>query len=394
MKITYLRWIDKYLGSLLCVVLSALTGSRRKKARPRTEKIDRILIIKLWGFGSIVLAYDFFQSIRKKFPDASLCAFTFKQNSPAFKMTGIFDEIYEVDIADLGRFAFPLFFKSIDVVRRLRKKSFDVSFDLEFTSRLSAAASFLINAKQRVGFRYRGVYRGNCYNREVPFRENKKLRNSFLSLLDVFDVKDPVPPGTLALKIWPREQFFIENLLKKKSLIDAKPIVAVNINASSLCLLRRWPKEYFVALATGLIADYSAHIIFIGSREDTRYVSSAIALFSPEQKKYAHNFSGKLSLEQLACLLKKMSLFISNDSGPLHLAAYLGIPTVSFFGPETPLIYGPEGEFHIVFYRGLSCSPCIRVKNYKFAQCTHGQRCLRKITPRQVLDEIKRKGIL
>jgi ADP-heptose:LPS heptosyltransferase len=394
MKVAYLRWIDKYLGLVLSFILLAPAGLNRKKIPPSGQKrIDRILIIKLWGFGSIVLMYDFFQNIRKSFPGASLCAFTFRQNSQVFKITGIFDEIYELDITDLKRSVFSFIFQSIKVIWRLRRKSFNISFDLEFTSRLSAVVSFLINAEQRIGFYYEGIWRGNFYTKDAPFHENQKLESSLSELLKIFRFKAPIFSGSLNLKIPPEDQLFVENLLKKQLPIDVKPLVGVNINASDLCLLRRWPREYFVALIGELISNYSAHIIFIGSREDIRYVDSTLALFSSQQRNYVHNFSGKFSVVQLACLLKKMHFFISNDSGPLHLAVYLGIPTVSFFGPETPLIYGPEGDLHTVFYRNLPCSPCIRIRKYKFATCAYGQRCLREITPEQVLNEIKRKGI-
>lgn len=116
-----------------------------------------------------------------------------------------------------------------------------------------------------------------------------------------------------------------------------------------------------MALIKELISNYSAHIIFVGSRQDLRYIDSTLKLFSSQLRNYLHNFAGKFSLGQLAYLLKKLRLFVSNDSGPLHLAVYLGIATVSFFGSETPLIYGPEGEPHIIFYKNLARSRCLRV---------------------------------
>ena len=72
---------------------------------------------------------------------------------------------------------------------------------------------------------------------------------------------------------------------------------------------------------------------------------------------------------------------ITNDSGPMHMAVAMGTPTVSFFGPETPLLYGPRGKKHKVLYVNLGCSPCITNSNAKNARCKHSQaRCMNKIS--------------
>ncbi len=390
MKIKYLRLLDKYLGFLLCLILFMFKPPRRRPPVSEGGKFNKILVIKFWGFGSIILAYDFFQVIRRKFPDAYICALTLKQNRQIFEMSGLFDEVISIDIRSPLR----LFAELAKPVFSLSRRSFDVSFDLEFTARFSAIVSCLINAKKRIGFRYGGIWRGDCFTDTVRFKENEKLKKSFLDLAGLVGAGTDAPAAALKLNTGGKqEEAQVNDLLKKKALLNSGNLVLLNINVSELCLLRRWPKEYFVALAEGLIEKNSAQIIFIGSEDDLSYVDSTIALVSSEKKASVHNFAGKFSLAQLAYLIGKSRLFISNDSGPLHLAAYLGIPTISFFGPETPVIYGPEGEFDTIFYRDFSCSPCIRIKKYKSANCGHNQRCLREIKPEEVLDEIRRKGI-
>ena len=390
MKIKYLRPIDKYFCFFLCASLFIFKRFVKTLNFSDRQQINKILIIKFWGFGSIILAYDFFQLIRNKFPHAYVCALTLKQNSQIFKISGLFDTIIDLDIK------YPTLFITniIKIISYLRKESFDVSFDLEFTSRFSAIVSYLINAKKRIGFQYRGIWRGDCFTDVVQFQEDIKLKDSFFKLYSLVNKDLGILPLPLKLIIADTEKAFIDSLLKEECLLNAKPIIGININASELCLLRRWPKEYFVVLAEELIKIYSAYIIFIGSQEDSEYVKLTISLIHPSQRKHVFNFTGRVSLTQLFYLMSKFNLFISNDSGPLHLATYLKIPTVSFFGPETPLLYGPQGEFDMVFYKNFNCSPCIRVKNYKHAQCEINQRCLREIKPDEVLNEIKRKGLL
>ncbi|MDD5129852.1 MAG: glycosyltransferase family 9 protein [Candidatus Omnitrophica bacterium] len=389
MKIKYLRWLDKYLGFLFIIPLSIFKIFSRKSRLTDTRKINKILIIKFWGFGSIVLAYDFFQAIRQKHPDAYLCVLTLKQNSQIFELAGLFDRIIGIDIKNIFSFGCNI----IKVILELRKQSFDVSFDFEFTSRFSAIVSCLINAKRSVGFDYDGVWRGKFFSDVLHFQEDKKLRVSYLEMSRLIGGDSDFAFAPLQLQIENEQKVIVDNLLKEESLDELESFIGININASELSLLRRWPKEYFVILAEELINLYSLHIIFLGSKDDLEYVDSAIGLIHQKKKAYVHDFSGRLSLTQMAYLMGKFKLFISNDSGPLHLAAYLKIPTVSFFGPETPLIYGPEGDKDIVFYKNLSCSPCMRVRNYKHAKCQNHQYCLVEIKPSEVLNEIKRKNI-
>ncbi|HUR26849.1 MAG TPA: glycosyltransferase family 9 protein, partial [Planctomycetota bacterium] len=76
-------------------------------------------------------------------------------------------------------------------------------------------------------------------------------------------------------------------------------------------------------------------------------------------------------------LLARCAVFVTNDSGPMHLAAALGTPTVGLFGPETPLLYGPLGARVKALYRPPACSPCINVHDNKVASCIWGfPQCL------------------
>ncbi|MDD5166906.1 MAG: glycosyltransferase family 9 protein [Candidatus Omnitrophica bacterium] len=393
MKIRYLRWLDKHIGLTLCFILFILRAPGRIFALRAKEKLDgkyikKILIIKFLGFGSITLAYDFFQAIRKNYPGAYLCALTLKQNAQIYEISGLFDKIIYIENKSFRG----LLLNTLKMVLLLKKQHFDVAFDLEFTSRFSAIITYLVNARRRIGFAYEGVWRGNFFTDTLKFREDEKLSASYLKLATLLDDNIKAAPHALKLDIKEADRNFVDELLRKAGLSGIAPLIGMNINASELSFLRRWPQEYFVLLAEELIRKYSAHIIFIGDKNDSAYVAKTIAKITFKEK--IHNFAGLTSMAQLACLLSGLGLFISNDSGPLHLAVYVGTPTVSFFGPETPLIYGPEGERHIVFYKKMECSPCIRVKNYKHFHCVNNDRCLRQIKPSEVISEIQRRAIL
>jgi ADP-heptose:LPS heptosyltransferase len=104
------------------------------------------------------------------------------------------------------------------------------------------------------------------------------------------------------------------------------------------------------------------------------------------------DLSGKISITQLAALFENSKLVISNDGGPLHLAVAMGAPTISFFGPETPVIYGPRGPQHAVFFKNIECSPCVNVHDRKSVRCYWTEpRCMKAITVEEVFGMIEQK---
>ncbi len=102
------------------------------------------------------------------------------------------------------------------------------------------------------------------------------------------------------------------------------------------------------------------------------------------------NAAGKLNLSQLAYLAEKCSIFISNDTGPVHLAAAVKTSTVSFYGPNTPFLYGPMWGKNDVFYKNLPCSPCITNYNAKSTKCKDPV-CITGIKVQDVYNLIDRK---
>ena len=144
-------------------------------------------------------------------------------------------------------------------------------------------------------------------------------------------------------------------------------LICVNVNAGAMSHLRRWPKENFTHIIKHLVKNVDVCVALIGSRGDLSYTQE----FHQQLPKTTQiiNLCGKLSIRQLIGLYSRSKLLITNDSGPLHIAAAIGLPTISFFGPETPYLYGPMGSKHHIFYSDLFCSPCLNIYNSKFADC-------------------------
>ena len=131
-----------------------------------------------------------------------------------------------------------------------------------------------------------------------------------------------------------------------------------------------------------MLRRYGYDIVLVGAASEADYVKPLEEMLNFPNR--VRNLAGKLSLRQLAEVISGGVLLISNDSGPLHMAAALGVPVVGLYGPETPLRYGPLTAQKRVFYRGLWCSPCMSLDNAKTVNCVNGQACMRGIGVEEV----------
>jgi len=157
---------------------------------------------------------------------------------------------------------------------------------------------------------------------------------------------------------------------------------------------RIWPKENYAKLADHLIEIFGTNVVFTGSTREAKGIAAIMAMMKHKEK--SNDASGKVNIPQLAYLIGEAGLLISSDTGPLHLATAMKTPTISFYGPNTPKIYGPWGNknLNIVIYRNLWCSPCMSNFNAKLAKCINPTyaKCIRDISVEEVLQKVE--GIL
>jgi ADP-heptose:LPS heptosyltransferase len=143
--------------------------------------------------------------------------------------------------------------------------------------------------------------------------------------------------------------------------------------------LKRWTIEGFAEVCDGLIGECGASIVFVGTGQDKDIVMSVAG----KMKNKHQNFVDKTNIRQLASLLKRSSLLITNDSAPMHLGCAVGTKVLAIFGPTDPKKYGPTGEFDTVINKKLFCSPC------EVAACKYGHECMKLISADEVLDQAK-----
>ena len=156
------------------------------------------------------------------------------------------------------------------------------------------------------------------------------------------------------------------------------PVVALcpgSINSRA----KRWPVERYAALADKLIERLNAKVLLVGSAAEAE-VSAAV---NAQMRHKAVDLTGKTSLAELVALLSLVDLLVTNDTGPAHIAAALGRPTLVIFGPTNPLTTRPFSPYGEIIREPPDCAPCM------LRDCPIDHRCMTAITPEAVFERAR-----
>ena len=391
MNVSFQRKIDRFAGSLICRLLSLLPAAR---SAPASTKPHHILVILLSEMGSLVLAQPMFRRLLDKYPDASLHVLCFRQNKEVLDVIGAIpeDRILTVRNDSLGS----LLTDSMDVIRKMRRIPIDTVLDCELFSRIGSIYGFFSGAKVHVGFHpytQEGLYRGNFINRPVLYNPYQHVSQQFLTLVeaiesgDVPKAKRPIDGSSLTTPPMTVKQAEIDTM-SERFRSDFPQAVGKRIVLLSpgggLLPIRAWPVAHYCQLADDLIAeDYLVAIIGLERDRET-----ARAIVSHCASESCIDLTGYTrTVRELMLLFHFAALLIANDGGPGHFAAMTPIPTIVFFGPESPTLYGSLNPHTVNLFLNLSCSPCLTAYNHRNSPCNGDNVCLKSIDPDEVLRE-------
>jgi ADP-heptose:LPS heptosyltransferase len=390
MKVETQRLIDRRIGTIICRIFSLYFRFFKKKSKP--VEIKKILVILLSEMGALVLAYPMFQRLKEKFPEAALHVMLFEKNREVLELLGIVPSENIFTINDKSMSAFIK--DTAGALFRMRKAQFDTVIDCELFSRISSILAFLSGSALRVGFHphtQEGLYRGNFMNRPVLYNPYHHISRQFLTLVDAIDsathpkAKGRVPNEALTIPPIKIGQKEIENA--KKKLFDTAPEIedkriVLIYPGGGLLPIRAWPLDYYCRLTAELLhKGYAVCIIGLADDKDVANV-----ILSHTRNQSCVDLTGYTkTIRELMMIFHFSALLITNDGGPGHFAAMTPIPSIIFYGPETPTLYGPMNENAINFYLNFSCSPCVTAYNHRKSPCDGNNLCLQNIQPEKVL---------
>jgi heptosyltransferase-3 len=372
MNLTLAKKLDRTVGGAVAATLRVLP--RRRPIEPVADfRVRRILVVKLWGIGNWVLLGPLVGALARHYPLAKIDALSFETNREVLDRDDRLERRIYLRLSGFGEFALSV----LRALGSLRRAPYDLVIDFEQFSRFSELLVRLMSPRHSIGFRLAGSSRGKLYDAPVAYREARHMSEIFSDLVRAAGLSEwryLVEPPRIPNEA--REE--ISHLVPA----GAGPLLVFHPGSGDNFPGRRWPVEHFARLADLLRRRSAARIVFTGSAAERDLVER----IRSSMEEPSASVAGKTSFFALAALLERAAIVFSNDTGPLHLASALAVPVFAFFGPNTPLLYGPLSPGSRAFHAGLPCSPCITNENAKTSPCRL-PLCMKAIRPEEVADE-------
>lgn len=257
-------------------------------------------------------------------------------------------------------------------VGELRRERYDLVIDLQGLLR-SALMAFACRSGARLGFANAREGAPFFYTERVAVPDlSIHAVDRYLLALKSVGIEDPGAPK-FDIVLEERNDNEAISLLKEFGIDEGEGFAV--IAPSARWLTKRWPAERFIELANR-INGTRLKTVFVGTKGEETVLAEHI------DKLILKNLAfGRTSIKGLAALLKRARLLVTNDSGPMHIAAAVGTPVAAIFGPTDPVRTGPYGRFHRVITAGVECAPCLK------RECAD-VKCLTGLSIDAVFDEV------
>ena len=374
-----IKFIDKHLGTLICNFLGLFT--KKDSTKISKIKIDKILVVQLWGIGETILTLPSIDALRKKFPNAIIDALVTSRNKDVYYNNKNLNRIFSLKLNLFSVLKFIL----------VNMKKYDLVVDMEEYLNISAIISFFVGIRI-IGYSHNS--RAKLYTYKVKYNDKQHVVKTYLDLIRVFniDYNSTLPK----LNFSKGDKKFVDAFFKKNKIKKNDFVVCVAPGAAESAKARMWPYDRYAELCDEIIARYNAKILFAGALDEYDLIDSIQKKM--ENKNNTINLAGNITLNQLFYLVSKCNFFVGNDAGPMHIAAAQSVKTIGLFGPNLPIRFGPCGNGNIGLYKGYNCefSPCINVHKGQVPDCLYPkssndyQKCMKNISVNDVLKEVEK----
>ncbi len=327
--------------------------------------MKNILLIRLSSLGDVVLTTPVIRAVRTHFPDAYIAMLVAKQSADVLRENPHLNEIITYDRLakdkDTG--------EMLRIIRHLRERKFTMVIDLQRKFR-TELLMYLSGATERVG-------KGRLCTIRVQEQGNKHATAHYFDLLHAVGI----PAADQRLELFFDESERTDAVRRFDTAGIRETALKVGLFPGAGWKLREWMPERFAAIGDRLVTQFNANVLVFGGPKETELVQTVVDLMDAP----AIPFAGNLQIRQLAACIQQCDLFLTNDTGPMHIAAAVGTPTVSLFGPGNHIRFQPLGAMHQTIRHDVPCSPC-----KQFTDKCKDNICMKGIVVDEVWQSISR----
>ena len=357
---------------------------------PEKERrnIKKILVVGAIGIGNLLMFSGALRGLKGIFPDAHITMLVLKEGfKEIYGHDPAVDETIVLDVEKTKSVWQKLLF-----LRSLRKLDCQLCITSFPANRLEYNVLALASrARWRVAHKYSSKRLRSFsifQNIKVPVDKILHDYDQNLNLLGVFDYRPDSSDRRITLQlsgghISDAQRYSDENNLTGSLLIGMHP----GSSTERGMLLKRWGQKKFAELARWIIDTFDAKVLIFGGKEEERLASEIAQLANGKP----HCVNG-LDLLTTAALVGRCALFITNDSGLMHVAVAMGVRTIAIFGPTDPGRTAPCGKDDVVIRTGIDCSPCWSIQNLGVGSvnCIHPEnRCLTELPVEHVKKTVE-----
>jgi len=337
-KKRYATMMADFIGNILF-----LPRLIKKKGDVRPDEIKDILVIRTAYIGDVVMALPLLKPLRDRFKKARISFLTSARAMEVLENNPYVDEIITYDpfwFYPSGKIGY------LDFIKGIRGRQFDLVIETRGDIREIAFLVLPLKARYKVSYDAGGG--GYLLTHVVPYQGTRHRVEYHLDIAKYLgcDVGSHVEWG---IYLTEDEKVKVVELLKNERIELDRPIVAIHPGARKE--LKCWSPEGYAAVADIAARELGAAVLLTGAPEELPLVKRVEGMM----KERSIVIAGRTTLRELAGVISHCSLFICNDSSPMHIAAAMKIPTVAIFGPSKSIETGPYGNIHRVVEKDFPC---------------------------------------
>jgi len=335
------------------------------------SNIRKILIRSTNWVGDAVLTLPAISSVRLTFPQSTIAILAKSWVAEIFNSNPDINEVITYDDSDyagiLGKWR---------LIRFLHRKDFDLAICLP-NAFGAALLAYMASIPLRLGYNTdgRGILLTHAVNRNKRILRRHQI-DYYLEMLSALGFT--LAEKTLNLKVLAEEEEEARQILERLGVGEGDLIIGINPGAT-YGPTKRWFPNRYAALADRLIDNFGAKVLIFGSQNDNNIALQVIK----NSKRSLINLTGQTTLTQAKAMISRCRLFITNDSGLMHVASALKVPVVAIFGSTNPETTSPFGERNLVIRKDIPCSPCLK------RECEDDYLCMKLIELDEVYEHVR-----